>query len=132
MYHIASKYLATFDTSLGRWSQDVKGNPTNIRNTPTTSHICFDHSITFWFSHTGKRTQANAQILYAEGIEMALEQLRGGDPGTASSREELSVLRGVAEELGLLGGAEAVRNFAAAFGVKQVLCRIESPCYLMR
>ena len=51
---------------------------------------------------------------------MALEQLRGGEPGTASSREELSVLRGVAEELGLLGGAEAVRNFTAAFGVKQV------------
>lgn len=51
---------------------------------------------------------------------MAVEQLRGGDPGTASSREELSVLRGVAEELGLLGGAEAVRNFASAFGVKQV------------
>lgn len=51
---------------------------------------------------------------------MALEQLRGGDPGTASSREELSVLRGIAEELGLLGGAEAVRKFTAAFGVKQV------------
>lgn len=51
---------------------------------------------------------------------MALEQLRGGEPGTASSREELSVLRGVAEELGLLGDAEAVRNFTAAFGVKQV------------
>lgn len=54
---------------------------------------------------------------------MALEQLRGGEPGTASSREELSVLRGVAEELGLLGGPEAVRSFTAAFGVKQVsLC----------
>ncbi|CAM9231868.1 unnamed protein product [Ectocarpus fasciculatus] len=64
--------------------------------------------------------RANAQILYAEGIEMALEQLRGGNPGTASSREELSVLRGVAEELGLLGGADAVRIFASAFGVKQV------------
>lgn len=51
---------------------------------------------------------------------MALEQLRGGNPGTASSREELSVLRGVAEELGLLGGADAVRIFASAFGVKQV------------
>ncbi len=52
---------------------------------------------------------------------MALEQLQcGGDPGTVSSREELAVLRGVAEELGLLGGADAVRNFAAAFGVKQV------------
>lgn len=51
---------------------------------------------------------------------MALDQLRGGEPGTASSREELSVLRGVAEELGLLGGAEAVRKFTAAFGVKQV------------
>lgn len=50
---------------------------------------------------------------------MALEQLRGGDPGMASSREELSVLRGIAEELGLLGGPDAVRNFAAAFGVKQ-------------
>lgn len=45
---------------------------------------------------------------------MALEQLRGG------SREELSVLRGVAEELGLLGGADSVRKFAGAFGVKQV------------
>eukprot|EP00903_Cladosiphon_okamuranus_P015360 g14186.t1 len=64
--------------------------------------------------------RANAQILYAEGIEMALEQLRGGESGTASSREELSVLRGIAEELGLLGGAEAVRSFTAAFGVKQV------------
>lgn len=51
---------------------------------------------------------------------MALEQLRGGNPGTASSREELSVLRGVAEELGLLGGADAARSFASAFGVKQV------------
>ncbi|CAN0141838.1 unnamed protein product [Ectocarpus sp. 6 AP-2014] len=64
--------------------------------------------------------RANAQILYAEGIEMALEQLRGGNPGTASSREELSVLRGVAEELGILGGADATRSFASAFGVKQV------------
>lgn len=72
--------------------------------------------------------QANAQIMYAEGIEMALEQLGGGgdDSGTTasstsiSSREELSVLRGIAEELGLLGGAEAARNFASAFGVKQV------------
>ncbi|CBN77904.1 conserved unknown protein [Ectocarpus siliculosus] len=64
--------------------------------------------------------RANAQILYAEGIEMALEQLRGGNPGTASSREELSVLRGVAEELGILGGADAARSFASAFGVKQV------------
>lgn len=73
--------------------------------------------------------QANAQILYAEGIEMSLEQLRGGEPGTASSREELSVLRGVAEELGLLGGAEAVRNFAAAFGVKQVTG--SSACYFV-
>lgn len=72
--------------------------------------------------------QANAQILYAEGIEMALEQLGSGGavPGktasstSISSREELSVLRGIAEELGLLGGAEAARSFAAAFGVKQV------------
>ncbi|CAM9534860.1 unnamed protein product [Ectocarpus sp. 12 AP-2014] len=64
--------------------------------------------------------RANAQILYAEGIEMALEQLRGGNPGTASSREELSVLRGVAEELGILGGADAARSFASTFGVKQV------------
>lgn len=51
---------------------------------------------------------------------MALEQLRGGKAGTASSREELSVLRGVAEELGILGGADAARSFASAFGVKQV------------
>ncbi|CAB1119421.1 unnamed protein product [Ectocarpus sp. CCAP 1310/34] len=64
--------------------------------------------------------RANAQILYAEGIEMALEQLRGGEAGTASSREELSVLRGVAEELGILGGADAARSFASTFGVKQV------------
>lgn len=51
---------------------------------------------------------------------MALDQLRGGDREAASSREELAVLRGIAEELGLLGGAEAVRKFAGAFGVKQV------------
>lgn len=66
------------------------------------------------------QNKARAQVLYAEGIEMALEQLRGGDPDMASSREELSVLRGIGEELGILGGQDAIRKFAGAFGVKQV------------
>lgn len=51
---------------------------------------------------------------------MALEQLRGGDGGAVSFREELLVLRGVAEELGLFGGTDAARRFAGSFGVKQV------------
>lgn len=88
---------------------------------------------------SGDLFKAKTQVLYAEGIEMALEQLVplalphyeiGGEEQskfTASmsmvaspSREELSVLRGIAEELGLLGGADAQRKFIAAFGVKQV------------
>lgn len=86
---------------------------------------------------SGDLFKAKTQVLYAEGIEMALEQLVplelphfeiGGEEArfttntavASPSREELSVLRGIAEELGLLGGADAQRKFAAVFGVKQV------------
>lgn len=73
---------------------------------------------------------------------MALEQLNDGSTDSSSgrsgggnggrhppadarsnsivvSREELSVLRGISEELGLQGGKEAARRFTSLFGVKQ-------------
>lgn len=68
--------------------------------------------------------QTQAQALYAEGIEMALEQLQGSADAAMSSRgarrEGLTVLRGIAEELGLDGGEKSSRRFAGAFGAKQV------------
>eukprot|EP00904_Undaria_pinnatifida_P003709 jgi/Undpi1/13339/HiC_scaffold_8.g02998.m1 len=64
--------------------------------------------------------RAFVSVYQASERKQIRKQLRGGDPQTAFSREELSVLRGVVEELGLLVGAEAARKFATAFDVKQV------------